>query len=93
MSFIFRIVELLIAISVIRSLVGYVRRLWYSFHSGQVSGRATARQAQAPRQADAVLQQDPVCGTYVSVETSLKKLTGGRVYHFCSPECRNRFSA
>jgi YHS domain-containing protein len=89
MSFIFRVVEILIAISVIRSFVNFARRLWYGFRSGQSSIRPPAR----PQPADTMLQQDPVCGTYVSVETSLKKLTGGRVYHFCSPECRNRFSA
>ena len=38
-----------------------------------------------------VLQPDPVCGTYVSIDSSLKKIVGGKVYHFCSPECRDKF--
>jgi YHS domain-containing protein len=38
-----------------------------------------------------MLQQDPVCGTYVAVDSSLKKIVGGRVIHFCSAECRDRY--
>ncbi len=36
------------------------------------------------------LKKDPVCGTYVSVETSVKKTVGGQVLHFCSEQCRDR---
>jgi YHS domain-containing protein len=39
------------------------------------------------------LQQDPVCGTYVSADTSLKKIVSGHVYHFCSAECRAKFQS
>ena len=38
-----------------------------------------------------VLQQDPICGMYVAADTSLKKIVGGRVIHFCSQECRERY--
>lgn len=88
-AFISRLIEFLILISMIKSAIGYIRRLWY----GNQTPRAAFRQP-PPQQRQAgstTLQQDPVCGTYVSVETSLKKLVGGRVIHFCSPECRNRY--
>jgi len=39
-----------------------------------------------------MLQCDPVCGTYVAVDSSLKKISNGKVFHFCSPECRERFT-
>jgi YHS domain-containing protein len=93
MSFLFRIIELLIAFSLIRSVLSFVLRLWRGFVSGASSIRPPANQVHRAQGGDTLLQQDPVCGTYVSVETSLKKLTGGRVYHFCSAECRNRFTA
>jgi YHS domain-containing protein len=85
------LIELLIVISVIRSVMNYIRRLW----NGNRFPRPTMfRQRPPPQQQQAgstLLQQDPVCGTYVSVESSLKKLVKGRVVHFCSPECRNRY--
>jgi YHS domain-containing protein len=45
------------------------------------------------RSESTLLHQDPVCGTYVAAVSSLRKISGGKVYHFCSEECRNRFSA
>jgi len=87
--FLSRIILLLIAISAIKSVVNFGRRWWYGVQTGRPMVRAS-RDAQAP---STVLQRDPVCGTYVSVETSLKKIISGKVYHFCSAECRNRFSA
>jgi len=87
-SFLARIVEFLIFIALIRSLVGFVQRLWYGNRIPRPSFRPPPQQQPAGA---TTLQQDPVCGTYVSVESSLKKLVGGRVVHFCSPECRNRY--
>jgi YHS domain-containing protein len=87
--FISRLILLLIAVSAIKSAVNYGRRLWY----GALGGRPTAPSARPPQAPSTVLQMDPVCGTYVSVESSLKKLVAGRVYHFCSAECRERFRA
>ena len=40
-----------------------------------------------------MLQQDPVCGTYVAIDSSLKKISDGRVMHFCSAECRDKYRA
>ena len=37
------------------------------------------------------LKKDPVCGTYVSVTTSLTRTINGSVVHFCSPECRDKY--
>jgi YHS domain-containing protein len=87
--FIIRLILFLIAISVIRSVLSSVQRFCY----GLQSGRRSVPQAR-PRQSPAsVLQMDPVCGTYVAVDSSFKKIAGGKVYHFCSAECRNRFAA
>ncbi len=83
-----RVILLLIAISVIRSVVNFGRRLWYGLEGNN--------QVSRPRPSgpvSTVLQKDPVCGVFVSVETSLKKIVSGNVYHFCSSECRDRFRA
>ena len=40
------------------------------------------------------LKKDPVCGTYVSTASALKKTSaGGDVVYFCSAACRDRYQA
>jgi YHS domain-containing protein len=39
------------------------------------------------------LKKDPVCGTYVSAASSIKKTLGGETYYFCSADCRDKFRA
>jgi len=36
------------------------------------------------------LKRDPVCGTYVSMATSLTAKVDGETQYFCSPECREK---
>lgn len=35
--------------------------------------------------------KDPICGTYVDVESSIKVRDGKTVHHFCSYDCRQKF--
>jgi len=39
------------------------------------------------------LKKDPVCGTYVSADTSVTKRIDGQTVHFCSPACRDKYRA
>jgi YHS domain-containing protein len=39
------------------------------------------------------LRKDPVCGTYVSTGASITRTVRGETLYFCSPECRDKFSA
>jgi YHS domain-containing protein len=39
------------------------------------------------------LKKDPVCGTYVSADTSVTKRINGQTLHFCSPACRDKYRA
>jgi YHS domain-containing protein len=88
LAFLVRLILFTIAISAIRSAVVYVQRLF----TGTQQQRTVYRpSAQASNPGATMLQQDPVCGTYVAVDTSLKRAVGGRVYHFCSDACRDRF--
>lgn len=92
LALIARLILFMIAVSAIRSAVNFVQKLW---HGGQ-QPRTMARRPNpsAPQSARAtVLQQDPVCGAYVAVDNSLKRIVSGRVVHFCSPECRSRYLA
>jgi YHS domain-containing protein len=37
------------------------------------------------------LKKDPVCGTFVSPETAVTRTVGGKVVHFCSESCSDRY--
>jgi YHS domain-containing protein len=86
-----RLISLFFLVLVIRSALQFVYRIF----RGSQAGTAGTRTASAPRQnspASTVLHQDPVCGTYVAPDASLKRVVGGKVIHFCSAECRDRYA-
>jgi YHS domain-containing protein len=86
--FLARLILFLIAISVIRAVISFVQRA--------VTGVRPPTSVRGPQQAGTpatMLQQDPVCGTYVAVDSSLKRVVNGRVLHFCSAECRDKYSS
>jgi YHS domain-containing protein len=39
------------------------------------------------------LRKDPVCGTYVSADTSVTRRINGQTVYFCSPACRDKYRA
>ena len=45
----------------------------------------------APVQPAGELKKDPVCGTYVSTAASITQTVNGKVLHFCSKECRDKY--
>jgi YHS domain-containing protein len=88
-SFLARLILFAIAISVVRSVVGFVQRAF----TGSRTPPAVRNPGGSPGTAATMLQQDPVCGTYVAVDSSLKRVVNGRVLHFCSPECRDKYNS
>jgi YHS domain-containing protein len=86
-AFIERLILFMIAISAIRSVVRFVQGLGSRLRT-QARPRANYSAA-AP--GATMLQQDPVCGTYVAIDSSLKRIMDGKVVHFCSPECRDKY--
>jgi YHS domain-containing protein len=94
LGFLARVIAFAIAVSVIRSVAEYIKRLWQGTPQFQRAvHRAQPTSPAGTSDGPTVLQQDPVCGTYVAANTSLKKIVSGHVYHFCSADCRNRFSS
>ena len=41
--------------------------------------------------ANGPLKRDPVCGTYIPADNSVRKVVSGEVLYFCSPECRDKY--
>lgn len=93
-AFIERLIFLLFVVSLIRSVLQFMLRLWQG--GGRQAGvpRRPPPQGAAPGTAargSTLLHQDPVCGTYVAADSSLKRALNGKVVHFCSEACRDRF--
>jgi YHS domain-containing protein len=86
-AFIERLILFMIAISAIRSVVRFVQGM--GSRLGTQSRSRVNHAAGAP--SATMLQQDPVCGTYVAIDSSLKRIMDGKVVHFCSPECRDKY--
>ena len=87
--YVFDLIGLLILFSVIRGAISWAMRLFAS--TIQQQPQAQARAAASVMQSAGELQRDPVCGTFVPVASSLKRVVSGRPVYFCSPECRDRF--
>jgi YHS domain-containing protein len=72
-----------------------VRGMFRSFFGGMNSQVAAKPIRPAPTKVSpgGELRKDPVCGTYVSADTSVTKRINGQTVHFCSPTCRDKYRA
>jgi YHS domain-containing protein len=87
-----RLFLLFVVISALRSAILFLYRLWAGTQARSAARAGTPGPKQGASAAGTtLLHQDPVCGTYVATDTSLKKIIGGKVIHFCSAECRDRY--
>ena len=50
-----------------------------------------ARPDAQPREIRGTMRKDPACGTYVDVAAALQASRDGRVFYFCSEDCRRKF--
>jgi len=99
LAFLSRILEFLVALAMLRSVLQMLFRL---FGGGRGPGTAWKTRVRNPGAAagqtttgdpgSTLLHQDPVCGTYVASKSSFRKICRGQVMHFCSEECRDRYT-
>ena len=82
---------IVVAISMLRSIFAWVQKFFVS--AARPAPRAESRTTPPQPANSTVLEQDPVCGTYVTVDSSFKKIVNGTVYHFCSDKCKDGFTA
>lgn len=76
-------------LSFLRSIIGILGKAFAGLMEPD-SGKGTgARGSDAKMGGE--LKRDPVCGTFVSAATSVKKTVGKEVLHFCSPACREKY--
>lgn len=86
---IFYLLGMLVFITLIRSVIGVLGRVFSSFVAPPVPQQAS--KPEIPLSGE--LKKDPECGTYISAATSIKRTVDGETYHFCSAECRDKFVA
>jgi YHS domain-containing protein len=85
---IFYLLVVVFLITIVRSVAGVLGRALSSFVS------PTPQQTPRPQvPLSGELKKDPACGTYISAASSIQKTVDGETYHFCSPECRDKFVA
>ena len=83
----FRFIALVIFFAILRYAVATVARMF-----SQTFRPVPPQPVQPPAgPLGGELKQDPVCGTFVPVATSVKKNVNGELMHFCSVACRDKF--
>ena len=75
-----------VAVVFVRHVVGMIIRAF-----SQMTGTASSPPAAPPSQSGGELKKDPVCGTFVAVASSIKRTVDGKVIHFCSTTCRDKY--
>jgi YHS domain-containing protein len=83
-----KLLLLVVLIMVIRAVFGYVARAM-----GNMASPAASRASAAGQGKGGELKKDPVCGVFVSAQSSVKKTIDGEIMHFCSAACRDKFRA
>lgn len=89
---IFWLLGLVVAISVLRGIIGIILKGLGDLLSPRSSQPGAPRPSpQVPLTGE--LKKDPACGTYIAAATSLHEIVGGETFYFCSKQCRDKYVA
>ena len=84
------LVATVVAIGLLRGIIGMIAKAFSDFSSPS-PGPAQSKRPPVP--VAEALKQDPVCGTFIALSSSVQKTVAGTTYYFCSPACRDKFKA
>lgn len=82
----------LFVITVVRLIAGTLARGVGELFKEETAAK-NANAGKPPSTGGGALKRDPVCGTYVPVDNSVRKSVNGEVVYFCSPECRDKYAS
>ena len=85
----FRFLVLLMLFALLRYAISAVARMFSQARNPAPPPQRANETTQSA--AGGELKQDPVCGTFVPITTSVKKTINGELIHFCSAACRDKF--
>jgi YHS domain-containing protein len=79
-------------LAMLRAIIGALTRgVSDLFREESAGAKTTAGGTRPPSAGGGALKRDPVCGTYVPVDNSVRKVVAGETLYFCSPECRDKY--
>jgi uncharacterized protein len=79
-------------ITVIRMIVGVLAKGMGDLFRAETAAKASPNRPPAGAGGGA-LKRDPVCGTYIPIESSVRKVVSNETLYFCSTECRDRYGS
>lgn len=65
--------------------------LWKLLTGDKKKKDSERRKEQETKAASGQMVRDPMCGTYVPVDSDIRVREGEKVYCFCSYDCRDRY--
>ena len=65
--------------------------LWKMFMGDKKHRQEETKKEQETLIAKGEMVKDPVCGSYVALDNSVRLKTGQETMHFCSYECRDKY--
>jgi YHS domain-containing protein len=80
----------ILLISFLRSVIGIILKGFGELFAPAEVQQSRPNTAGVPVGGE--LKKDPVCGTYISTATSIKKTSGDHILHFCSTSCRDKYT-
>jgi YHS domain-containing protein len=84
------LIAIVLAISVIRSIVGAFSKGFADLVNPQPS--SSGQRTRTPRVPPAeTLKKDPVCGTFIAPSAAVVQMVDGEKVYFCSTGCRDKF--
>ena len=85
------LIQILFLVSLFMFVRGILRTLFASKKASSNFKSSNPFYTEHSKVKQGKMEKDPVCGTYVDVNTSLQKSFSGKTMYFCSPECLARF--
>ncbi len=80
---------LMVFFAVARSVISTMMRVAGTYSTPQAGAKQQNRDGEIRSAGE--LRQDPVCGTFIPIATSLKQIVNGETVYFCSASCRDKF--
>ena len=65
--------------------------LWKLFIGDKKQKKMKQEKQAEARYDSGEMVKDPICGTYVPLDSDIRVKNGDKVYHFCSYECRDKY--
>lgn len=88
----FRFMFVVLALALLRYLVVMIANAVSGpGRRGKAAARPSSPQHPGTIPTAGSLKKDPVCGMFIAEASSIKETINGRIVHFCSADCRDKF--